>query len=99
MLGQQKQSQAKASEAIFMSSMKGLSNVLAVACTFFGTGPLYSATVGWVQGFSQAHYSASGDIVAILWGCVCAAFIFFVARASLSTALVMGALTLATRIF
>jgi len=97
MLG--KQNQAKASEAIFMSSMKGLANVLAVVCTFFGTGPLYSATVDWVLEFSQNHYGAGGDFVSILWGCVCAAFIFFVARASLSTALVMGALTLATRLF
>ncbi|MCF8467278.1 MAG: hypothetical protein K9G33_07730 [Sneathiella sp.] len=90
----------QAGQSIFMSSMKGLANVLAVVCTFFGTGPLYSRTVDWVVRFAASNYGpASADIASVLWGLICAVLIFFIARASISTALVMGALTIATRIF
>ena len=86
--------------SIFMSSMMGLANVLAVVVTFFGTGPLHSNTVGWIVQFSTRNYGfIDTDIISLLWGAICAALIFFIARASISTALVMGALAIAMRFF
>lgn len=89
-----------ASQSIFMSSVMGLANTLAVVATFLGAPPLYGRTVGWVQVFTSHHYGTGyEDITAFLWGLVCGCLVFFVSRASISTALVMGGLALATRIF
>ena len=98
MLNSQKYKQA--GQSIFMSSMTGLANVLALVETFFGTGPLYTKTVDWIYRFAAQNYGyASADLVSLIWGAICAALIFFIARASISTALVMGALTIAMRVF
>ncbi|KCZ93830.1 hypothetical protein HJO_00600 [Hyphomonas johnsonii MHS-2] len=89
-----------AGQSIFMSSVTGLANTLAVVTTFIGAPPLYGRTVGWVQGFTANNYgSGFEDITAFTWGVVCACLVFFISRASISTALVMGGLALATRIF
>ncbi|GAK34630.1 hypothetical protein AQ1_02529 [alpha proteobacterium Q-1] len=87
-----------AGRSIFMSSVQGLANTLAVVVTFFGAPPLYSKSVGWIQSFTTQHYGYGfEDITSIIWGCTCAALIFFISRASISTALVMGGLAVATR--
>jgi hypothetical protein len=89
-----------AGQSIFMSSVTGLANTLAVVTTFMGAPPLYGGTVGWVQDFTSNHYGYGfEDLTAFVWGVVCAALVFFISRASISTALVMGGLALATRIF
>ena len=98
MLANQKHNAA--GQSIFMSSVTGLANTLAVVTTFIGAPPLYGRTVGWVQGFAANNYgSGFEDITAFTWGVVCACLVFFISRASISTALVMGGLALATRIF
>ena len=98
MLGSKKHKEA--GQSIFMSSMIGLANVLAIIATFLGTGPLYSATQGWVYEFATSHYGqTSADFTAMIWGVICAALIFFGARASISTALVFGAVTMMMRFF
>ena len=87
-----------AGQANFMSSMQGLANVLALIFTLIGAPPLYSKTVGWVQGLTVNHYGYGlEDITSIIWGLLCAGLIFFISRASVSTMLVMGAIAIATR--
>jgi len=94
------QKHQEAGKNIFMSSMTGLANVLAVGATFFGTGPLYSRTVDWAYRFAVNHYGYGiADFTTLIWGVLCAALIFFIARASISTALVTGGLALAMRLF
>ena len=76
----------------FMKSMAGLANVLAFIAAFLGTGPLFSSTVGWVTEFAVEHYGYSiAGIISPVWGIACAALIFFIARASIGTALMFGA--------
>ncbi|MEW4467386.1 hypothetical protein AB1K62_06120 [Parasphingorhabdus sp. JC815] len=87
-----------AGRSIFMSSIQGLANTLALLVTFLGAPPLYSKSIGWVQAFAVRHYGYGfEDVTALVWGGVCAALVFFISRASISTALVMGGLALATR--
>lgn len=88
----------EAGRSIFMSSIQGLANTLALLITFLGAPPLYSNTIGWVRVFVAHHYGYGMEgVTAIVWGGVCAALVFFISRASISTALVMGGIALATR--
>jgi hypothetical protein len=81
-----------------MSSVIGLANTLAVVATFLGAPPLYGQTIGWVQEFTARNYGYGfADATAIAWGVTCGCLVFFIARASISTALVLGGLALATR--
>lgn len=92
--------QREAGQSIFLSSLTGLANVLAVIATFFGTGPLYSKTVDFIYRFAVTHYGYGiADFTTLIWGVLCAALIFFIARATISTALVMAGLSLAMRLF
>lgn len=82
----------------FMKSIQGLANVLALMTAFFATGPLYTSTVGWVIEFTVEHYgSGLSDIASMLWGVMCALLVFFIARASIGTALMFGAAALMMR--
>lgn len=57
-----------AGRSIFMSSVQGLANTLAVVVTFFGAPPLYSKSVGWIQSFTTQHYGYGfEDITSIIW--------------------------------
>ena len=88
----------EAGRSIFMSSIQGLANTLAFVVTFLGAPPLYSKSIGWIQTFAVGHYGYGvEDITALVWGVICAALVFFISRASISTALVMGGIALATR--
>ena len=96
LFNQQKYQQA--GQSIFMSSITGLANLIAAVVTFLGTPPLYSNTVDWVQRFTALHYGYGWqDITAVAWFLICAGIVFFVSRASISTALIMGGLAIATR--
>lgn len=89
-----------AGQSIFMSSVQGLANLLAIICTFLGAPPMYSKTIGWVQGFTVQHYGYGwADITSLVWALICGGLVFFISRMSISTALVMGGLAIATRIF
>lgn len=88
----------EASQSIFMSSMKGLANTGAVAATFFATPLLYSGSVDWIRSFAATHYGSDWtDITSFAWFVLVALLTFFIARASLSTLLVMGGLAVAAR--
>jgi len=94
----QQQNQNQAGRSIFMSSVTGLANVIAVVVAFFATPVAYQRTVGWVQSFTANHYGYGfEDITAFIWWLIVALLIFFFARASISTALVMGGLAIAAR--
>ena len=96
MMNPQKYQQA--SRSVFISSITGLANILAVVITFIGAPPLYSRTIDWVQRFTAAHYGYGWqDVTSLAWFAVCLCLVFFISRASVSTALVMGGLALATR--
>ena len=84
--------------SVFMGSVKGLANTVAVAAAFFGTPPAYNASIGWVQEFAYRHYGAGlTDVIQLGWFAIVACTLFFIARASLATGMVMGGLALATR--
>lgn len=98
MIGNKNQSEA--GKALFLSSIFGLANTLAVVAAFIGTPPLYGRSIGWVQTYTTQHYGYGlTDIVAFGWFVICGCLVFFISRASVSTALVMGALAIATRMF
>ena len=94
----QQQNQNQAGRSIVMSSVTSLANVSAVVVAFFATPVAYQRTVGWVQSFTANHYGYGfEDITAFIWWLIVALLIFFFARASISTALVMGGLAIAAR--
>ena len=94
----QQQNPNQVGRSIFMSSVIGLSNVIAVVVAFFATPVAYDRSVGWVQRFTANHYGPGfEDITAFIWWLIVALLIFFSARASISTALVMGGLAIAAR--
>ena len=89
-----------AGRSIFMSSIQGLANTLALIVTILGAPPLFSSTIGWVQAFVVRHYGFGLEsMTVVVWGGACAALIFFVSRASLATTLVMAGIAVATRFF
>lgn len=90
----------KAGKSMFLGSVNALGNVLAFIVTFLATPPAYSSTIYWVQDYTALHYGAGyEDITAVIWGLICGALIFFLSRATIATALTMGGLALATRLF
>ena len=98
MLNNQKQSEA--ARNIFGSSLIGLANTLAVVCTFLVTPTLYGRTIDWVQRYTALNYGYGWeDLVSFAWLLVCIALVFFISRASISTALIAGGLALMSRLF
>lgn len=90
----------QASQSLFMSSMIGVANILAVVAAFIGSPWLYAKSIGWVQTYIVNHYGYGfQDITSFVWFIICAGFVFFTARASISTAIVMTALTVMTKFF
>ena len=88
----------EAGRSVFMGSMHGLANVLALVAAFFGTPMVHGRTSAWVQDFVARHYGHGlADLTAFAWFVICALLIFFIARASIGTALVFGGLAIATR--
>ena len=83
---------------IFMDSIVGFANVLAVIAAFLGTPPLHRVSVGFIENYTAREYGAwLAEPVSFVWFCIIAAAVFFISRATLSTALVMGGLMLAAR--
>lgn len=94
------QSQRKAAESIYVSSVSLVANVLAFIVAFLGTGPVYSSSVGWIRDFTVSQYGpAFADIASLIWFAAVGLSVFGVARASLATAITLGGLALASRIF
>lgn len=96
----QPQNQREAAKSAFASSVFLLANVLAFAAALLGTGPAYSATVGWVRDLTAAQYGAAfSDLASLVWFAIVALTVFAFARASLATAITLGGLALASWIF
>lgn len=97
MLGNNKDREA--ARSIFTSSIKGLANVGAAGVAFFATPETYGATVGWVREFTARNYGYGwSDVTDIAWFLLLAFLTFFVARASVSTLLMVGGLAIASRL-
>lgn len=82
-----------------MASVVGISNISAGVVAYLGAAPVYSRTVGWIQRYTANNYGFEYvEIAGVGWFLVCVAGIFFVARASIGTALVMGGLAITARL-
>lgn len=87
-----------AGRSIFMSSIEDLAGLLAAVAAFFGTPWLYGKTIDFIQGFTLRTYGNGWqDVTDVVWFCLCGMIVFFVVRASIGTALVLGGLAIATR--
>jgi hypothetical protein len=61
-----------------------LATVGSVVAAFFGTGPLRTASINFVQDFARAHYGYGyDDIVNVAWWVVCAVTVYGAARMAL----------------
>ncbi|MEO1207181.1 MAG: hypothetical protein AAFV45_12710 [Pseudomonadota bacterium] len=70
----------------------------AVLVTFFCTPEAYSRTIGWVETFAEHRYGPDLlPLVSAAYFVILSLMIFFTARASVATLIVMGGLTLATK--
>lgn len=85
-------------ESMFTSSMNGLANIIAILASFLGTPWLFDTTIGWLHEYTARAYGYGFETsVSIAWFTSCTMLIFFTARATVSTALVMGGAALVTR--
>jgi hypothetical protein len=93
------QQHRQAGQSMFMSSINGLANLIGVIAGFL-VGPMaYSKTIEPIQRFTIHHYGYGWeDITAFVWFVICALVVFFIARASIGTALVMGGLAIVTKL-
>nr|WP_281721264.1 hypothetical protein [Nitrosomonas nitrosa] len=90
----------EAGQSIFLSSVTGLANTLAVVITFFGAPSMYGKSIELVQRFTAAQYGSGFEgLVSLAWFASCVLITFYVSRASISTALIVGGLAVATRLF
>ena len=90
----------QSSQSIFISSVKGLANILAVIITFLFTPKLYAWTIDWIIDYTSSNYGYGLEqVTSVVWGVCLALTIFFLSRATVSTSLVMGGLALASRMF
>lgn len=91
---------SEAGKSIFMSSITGLANTLALVATFLGAPALYGRSIDWVQRFTINQYGYGlEDLTAFVWFIICGCLVFFVSRGSVSTALVMGGGIIVMRFF
>lgn len=89
---------AKAGQNLFMSSVTGLANVLALVAAFLGGPTLYYATAPYVLELTYQTYG--GEIIGLtklVWFGLSYLLIFFVSRATIGTALIFGGLAIVTR--
>ena len=90
----------EAGRSVFVGSVKGIANVGAVAVAFVATPKAYGLTIDWIRDYTTNNYGPGWtDITDPIWFLIVAGFVFFTARASVATLLIMGGLAIATRIF
>lgn len=88
----------EAAKSVFLSSIEGLANTLAVVAAFLGAPPIYGRTVEWISAFTTRHYGAEfADLISLAWFVIVVCLVFFTARASISTALIVGGVSFAVR--
>jgi len=81
-----------------MNSVNGMANVLALAAAVFGTPPAYDLTFRYIAAYAR-HYYGSGavEFFGFCWMILLVLFLFFAARMSVSTLLVVGGIAVAVR--
>lgn len=92
-------SHAQAGQNLFMSSVTGLANVLAVMASFFGAPTLYGYSAPFVQQMTYQSYGPDIATLAMLvWWIISYLLVFYIARATVGTALIFGGLAIVTRL-
>lgn len=89
---------AQAGQNTFMSSVVGLANVLALVAAFLGGPTVYQHTGPFVMKLTYQTYG--GEIIGLAklaWYCISYLLVYFVARATIGTALIFGGLAIVTR--
>ncbi|ALG91166.1 MULTISPECIES: hypothetical protein [Actibacterium] len=89
---------AQAGQNIFMSSVTGLANLLALIAAFFGGPILWKYTIVYVRTLTfQTYGDGLIGLASVTWYGLSFLLVFFVARASVGTALIFGGLAIITR--
>lgn len=92
--------QRAGAQSVFVESVGWLATMLAVISTFLLTPKIYSWTIDWIVRYTSNNYgSGFEDFTAFIWGALLAATVFCLARATLSTSLMICGLALAARMF
>lgn len=82
---------AEAGKNILMSSIVGLANILALVAAFFGGPLLWQHTIVYVRDLTYQTYGESLiGLASLAWYGLSFMLVFFIARMSIGTALVMG---------
>lgn len=85
-------------QAEFVKSVEWLAILLAIMAAFLLTPEVYARTVAWIVAYTASRYGAGfEDLTRFVWFVMTALLIFFGARATLATAIVAGAVAIATR--
>ncbi|MEP4987398.1 MAG: hypothetical protein ABJV68_06865 [Paracoccaceae bacterium] len=90
---------AQAGQNLFMSSVTGLANVLAFIAAFLGGPAMYHYTAPYI--LEQTYQTYGPEIIglaSLVWYGACYVLIYYIARATLGTALIFGGLAIVTRI-
>lgn len=84
---------------VFMSSIEAIANILAFITAFLVTPEVHYRSVGWITRVAEARYGAGEflDLVSLVWLVTVALLTFFMARATLATAIVAAGLAAATK--
>ncbi len=85
-------------QQVFMGSVEAMANLLAFLTAFLATPEIYARTAGWVVNFASIRYGTGfEDLIQIGWFILTALLVFFMARATIATAIVAAGLAAATR--
>jgi len=89
-----------AARSLYEKSIQLIANISAVIVAFFATGPLYALTISGVQNFTAEQYGSGFEwLIRAFWFVVVGAITFGIARATVATAIAMGGLALAAKLF
>lgn len=85
-------------QQVFMGSVEAMANLLAFLSAFLATPEIYARTAPWVVDFASTRYGVGfEDLIQVGWFVLTALLVFFMARATLATAIVAAGLAAATR--
>lgn len=88
----------EAGSDVLMTSLRGLANMLAVVAAFILTPRAHAWSVDWVVEYVEQEYGDGfSDVAGFAWFVIVGMTIFFGSRATIGTALMMGALAIVTR--
>ena len=93
------QQQKQKAQSVYMSSIEWLANTAAVVVTFFALPIAHYHSLPWVTHFTAQYYGREFiEPVVMVWYVILAFLIYFAARASVSTLLIIGGITIAMRL-